>query len=132
MELGRLGLDGPTRREASGRAAWRPGLRTGAERSTGLGCASADDSEDEEQRAAGGPGPKSWIRPGSGELTGWMTADFARLRERTSHVSSGHMGCIVTTEPVQDRSFLDRSFQICRLDAQHSNKGIKGRRNGSC
>ena len=62
MELGRLGLDGPTRREASGRAAWRPGLRTGAERSTGLGCVSADDSEDGEQRAAGGPGPKSWIR----------------------------------------------------------------------
>ena len=63
MELGRLGLDGPTRRRASGRAAWRPGLRTGAERSTGPGCNGAGDSEDEEQRAAGGPGPKSWIRP---------------------------------------------------------------------
>jgi len=63
MELGRLGLDGPTRRRASGRAAWRPGLRTGAERSTGPGCDGAEDSEDEEQRAAGGPGPKSWIRP---------------------------------------------------------------------
>ncbi len=61
MELGRHGLDGPTRRRASGRAAWRPGLQTGAERSTGLGC---DGAEDEEQRAAGGPGPKSWIRPG--------------------------------------------------------------------
>ena len=54
MELGRLGYDrdGPTRRRASGRAAWRPGLRTRAERSTGRGCDCADDSEDEEQRAA--------------------------------------------------------------------------------
>ena len=92
MELGRLGYDGPTRRRTSGRAAWWPGLRTGAELSKGRGCDCADDSEDEEQRAAGGPGPKSWIRPGSGVLTGRMTADFARLRERTSHVSSGHMG----------------------------------------
>ena len=63
MELGRLGLDGHTRRRASGRAAWRPGLRTGAERSTGLGGEGAGDSEDGEQRAAGGPGPKSCIRP---------------------------------------------------------------------
>ena len=102
MELGRLGYDGPTRRRASGRAAWRPGLRIGAERSTGRGCDCADDSEDEEQRAAGGPGPKSWIRPGSGVLTGRMTADFAPLRGRTSHVSSGHTGRAVTTEPVQD------------------------------
>ena len=105
MELGRLGYDGPTRRRTSGRAAWRPGPRTGAERSTGRGCdCGADDSksEDEEQRATGGPGPKSWIRSGSGVLTGRMTADFARLRERTSHVSSGHMGCAVTTEPRQD------------------------------
>ena len=101
MELGRLGYDGPARRRASGRAAWRPGLRTGAERRTGRGCDHADDSEDEEQRAAGGPGPKSWIRPGRGVLTGRMTADFARLREQTSHVSSGHMGCAVTTEPTQ-------------------------------
>jgi hypothetical protein len=62
MELGRLGLDGPTRRRKSGCAAWRPGLRTGAdsaERSTGLGCDGAEDPEDEEQRAAGRPGPKS-------------------------------------------------------------------------
>ena len=121
MELGRLGYDGPNRWRASGRAAWRPGLRTGAERSTGRGCDYADDSEDEEQRAAGGPGPKSWIRPGSGVLTGRMTADFARLRERTFHVLIGHMECAVTTEPVQDRFFLDRSFQTCRLDAKHSN-----------
>ena len=111
MELGRLGLDGPTRRGASGRAAWRPGLRTGAERSTGRRYTSADDSEDEEQRAAGGPGPKSWIRPGSGVLTGRMTADFALLRERTSHVMSGHMGCVFTTEPVQIGSFQIDQFK---------------------
>ena len=44
MELGQLGHDGPTRRRASGRTAWRPGLRTGAERSKGQGCDYADDS----------------------------------------------------------------------------------------
>jgi hypothetical protein len=168
MELGRLGLDGPTRRKASGRAAWRPGLRTGAERSTGLGCDGTEDSEDGEQRAAGGPGPKSWIRPversahwlDDGGLCTVARADFrvhmcqadtwevslrpnrCKIAQLTlhscesglpsSHVSGGHMGSVVTTEPVQDRFFLDRSFQICRLDAQHSNKGIKEQSNGSC
>ena len=60
MELGRrLGYDGPIRRRASGRAAWRPSLRSGVERNTTRGYAYVDDEEDEEQRAAGGPGPKS-------------------------------------------------------------------------
>ena len=58
MELGRLGYDGPARRRASGRAAWRPGLRTGAEPperslSTGRGFDYEDDSDDEERRIAG-------------------------------------------------------------------------------
>ena len=97
MELGRLGYDGPNRWRASGRAAWRPGLRTGAERSTGRGCDYADDSEDEEQRAAGGPGPKSWIRPG----------------ERSAHWTDDGGLCTVARA---DISCVDQTYGMCRYD----------------
>ena len=97
MELGRLGLDGHTRRRASGRAAWRPGLRTGAERSTGLGGEGAGDSEDGEQRAAGGPGPKSWIRP----------------VERSAHWSDDGGLCTVARA---DITCVERTHGMCRYD----------------
>ena len=82
---------------ASGRAVWRPGLRTGAERSTGRGCDYADDSEDEGQRAAGGPGPRSWIRPG----------------ERSAHWSDDGALCTVARA---DMTCVEQTHGMCRYD----------------
>ena len=43
----------------------------------------ANDSEDEDQRTAGGPGPKLSIRTECGAVTVRMMADIAPLWERT-------------------------------------------------
>ena len=79
-----------------------PVFGPGAERSAGRGCVDADDSEDEAQRAAGGPGPPTSTRAERGALTDRMMADIAPRRERTSHVSSGHMGWNVLITRLQD------------------------------
>ena len=77
MELGRLGPTGPLGGEHPAVRRGSPVFGLGAERSAARGYVNADDSEDEAQRAAGGPGPKSSIRDGRGVLINRMMADIA-------------------------------------------------------
>ena len=77
MELGRLGPTGPPGGEHPAVRRGSPVFGLGAERSAARGYVNADDSEDEAQRAAGGPGPKSSIRDERGVLINRMMADIA-------------------------------------------------------
>ncbi len=79
-----------------------PVLGPGAERSAGRRCVDAENSEDEAQLAARGPGPRSSTLAEREALTDRMMADFTLRRERTSHVSSGHMGWNVLIMLLQD------------------------------
>ena len=90
---------------SSGRAARRLCLRIENECSASRERAYVDDLDYQQQLTAGGPEPELIGRTRSGALTVRMTADFARLQERTSHERTYGMcqrNSAVTTNPLQD------------------------------